>query len=173
MPALLLTGAPGVGKTTVLEQVVELLAGRRIAGFYTEEVREHGRRRGFRAVPFGGSPRIIADVAFRGPARVGAYGVDVAAIDAVCAETLAPRPAPDLFVVDEVGKMECLSPRFVAAVRRILDAPIPLLGVVALHGGGFIAEVKSRPDVRLLPVTAANRSRLPQELHAGLAPWLG
>ena len=51
---LLLTGRPGVGKTTVIRKVVEAVHQERLGGFYTEEVREHGRRRGFRAVTFDG-----------------------------------------------------------------------------------------------------------------------
>ncbi len=47
---ILLTGLPGCGKTTVVRHVVELLKARRLAGFYTEELREHGQRVGFAAV---------------------------------------------------------------------------------------------------------------------------
>ena len=39
---LLVTGASGVGKTTVLRKVAESLDVR-ICGFYTEELREDGR----------------------------------------------------------------------------------------------------------------------------------
>ena len=51
---LLLTGRPGVGKTTVVRRVAATLPRDRLAGFYTEEVRHRGRRRGFRAVTFNG-----------------------------------------------------------------------------------------------------------------------
>jgi nucleoside-triphosphatase THEP1 len=37
MKILLLTGAPGVGKTTVLRKVAAGLPDRRLAGFYTED----------------------------------------------------------------------------------------------------------------------------------------
>ncbi len=46
---LLLTGRPGLGKTAVIRKVPEALPRERLGGFYTEEVPEHGRRRGFRA----------------------------------------------------------------------------------------------------------------------------
>ena len=52
---LLLTGAPGCGKTTVLERVAEHLGDLRLAGFLTLELREHGQRVGFEAVGLGGS----------------------------------------------------------------------------------------------------------------------
>ena len=42
---LLLTGTPGVGKTTVISKVVAKLNRARLAGFYTEEIRVHGERR--------------------------------------------------------------------------------------------------------------------------------
>src|SRR5207248_11791886 len=46
--ALLLTGVPGVGKTTVLRRVKERLAGRRLRGFVTDEIRSRrGERLGF------------------------------------------------------------------------------------------------------------------------------
>jgi nucleoside-triphosphatase THEP1 len=51
---LLLTGVPGCGKTTVAKRLAELLAGLRLAGFLTLELREHGQRVGFQAVGLGG-----------------------------------------------------------------------------------------------------------------------
>ena len=73
---LLVTGAPGVGKTTLVRRVAARLEGLRVAGFTTEEIRERGRRLGFRIVPFEGRERIMAHVDFPGPARVGRYGVE-------------------------------------------------------------------------------------------------
>ncbi|MFZ1060598.1 MAG: nucleoside-triphosphatase, partial [Candidatus Rokuibacteriota bacterium] len=45
---LLITGNPGSGKTTVIRRVAAALSGRRLGGFYTEEIRVGGERRGFR-----------------------------------------------------------------------------------------------------------------------------
>ncbi len=163
---LLVTGAPGVGKTTLVRRVAARLEGLRVAGFTTEEIRERGRRLGFRIVPFEGRERIMAHVDVPGPARVGRYGVDVAAIDALAAATLAPEPRVDLYVVDEIGKMECLSGRFVAATRALLDSDRPVLASIARKGGGFIAEVKRRSDAELWEVTARNRDLLSERILA-------
>jgi nucleoside-triphosphatase THEP1 len=46
---LLLTGPPGSGKTTVVQRLLERLHDRRLAGFYTQELRERGKRVGFEA----------------------------------------------------------------------------------------------------------------------------
>lgn len=168
---LLLTGAPGVGKTTVIRRVAEALAGRRLGGFYTEEIRYRGERRGFRLVGFDGTQCVIAHVDFPKTARVGKYGVDVAALDRLAPALLAPSSS-ELYLVDEIGKMECLSPRFIEAVRTLLAGPSPLIATVALKGMGFIAEVKRRPDALVWTVTHANRDRLPQEILAWLAEGL-
>ena len=53
---LFLTGWPGVGKTTVIKAVVQTL-GEGADGFYTEEIRERGKRQGFRLVRFLGGCR--------------------------------------------------------------------------------------------------------------------
>ena len=44
---ILLTGKPGVGKTTVIKKIIEKYK-KNISGFYTEEIREKGNRVGFR-----------------------------------------------------------------------------------------------------------------------------
>ena len=76
---LLLTGVPGIGKTTVIRRVADRLKGRRIGGFYTEEIREQGDRRGFRLVRFDRTARVIAHVDFPRVHRIGKYGVEAAA----------------------------------------------------------------------------------------------
>ncbi len=102
---LLLTGRPGVGKTTVIRRVADGLQETRLRGFYTEEIREHGERQGFRLISFDGEDRVIAHVDFPQPHRVGKYSVDLTAIDSA-AYLLAYDPAVRLYLDDEIGKME-------------------------------------------------------------------
>jgi nucleoside-triphosphatase len=163
---LLLTGRPGVGKTTVIRAAASRLTGWRIGGFYTEEIRAGGARQGFRLVTFDGRARVMAHVAFHGPLRVGQYGVDVGVIDDVAATALAA--AADVHLVDEIGRMECLAPRFVSAMRALLGAGTPVVATVALRGEGFIGEVKRQRGVTLWEVTRANRDAMPAEV----AGWL-
>jgi nucleoside-triphosphatase len=165
---LLLTARPGVGKTTVIRKLASRLAHRRLAGFFTEEIRRSGRRCGFRAVTFDGTSSTIAHLDHPGPQRVSRYGVDVAAVDRLAETTLRDRPEIDLYVIDEIGKMECLSPRFVEAIEELLDASRWIVATIALSGGGFIAEVKKQPRTLLREVTYANRDRLADQV----APWL-
>jgi len=162
---VLLTGTPGCGKTTVVCRVVEALGGQRLAGFYTREIRQAGKRLGFEAVGLGGARAVLAHVDFRSANRVGRYGVDVPAFESlIAAEFDKPAEDVDLFVIDEIGKMECFSGLFIERATSILDGPTPVLATVAAKGGGFIAQVKSRPDVLLITVRPSNREQLPAEL---------
>ncbi len=159
---VLFTGPPGIGKTTMMIRLAERLAGRSMAGFYTEEIRRDGRRQGFRIVTFSGRTGVLADRAIKSRARVGRYGVDVAGFEGLVIPELA-RPA-DLILIDEIGKMECFSSAFVDTVRGLLNGPVPVVATVAAKGGGFIAEVKARPDVQIRTVSQENRDELPDRL---------
>ena len=162
-PRILLTGPPQCGKTTVVQRVVERFPGR-AAGFYTREVRVAGRRVGFEIVTLDGQVAWLSHVDFPGPKRVGKYGVDLDAFHRVALPNLSPAPGIDLIVVDEVGKMECLSSRFVRAMEGLWSAAVPLLITVAQKGGGFIARIKSLPGARVLTVNLDNRDSLPETI---------
>lgn len=163
---LLLTGAPGVGKTTVMRTVARALRRLRLAGFFTEEIRVGRQRQGFALVTFDGRRAIMAHVDRAGGPRVGKYGVNVAVIDELARSALASRPGVDLYLVDEIGKMECLSAAFVAAMRGLLDGGIPVVATIGQRGGGFMEEIKRRPDVVLWEITHANRDGMPAQVCA-------
>ena len=162
--ALLLTGVPGAGKTTIVRKVAAALSEKRIAGFVTDEIRRAGRRVGFELSTFTGRKRVLAHVDIDSRHRVGRYGVDVAGLDEIAEETLAPDDGTDVYLVDEIGKMECFSVKFRAAMRSLLNSEQPLVATVALRGSGFIAEVKDRVDVEIWEATRENRDEMPDQI---------
>jgi nucleoside-triphosphatase len=166
---LLITGVPGVGKTTVLRKVKGLLAARTIRGFLTDEIRsQRGERLGFQIETLDGQQTRLAGVDLRSPNRVGRYGVDVEALDAVAVPALAVDEGA-VYLIDEIGKMECLSGAFTGAVARLLDSACPVIATVAQRGGGFIAEVKRHPRVEVWELTRANRDAMPGRIVSWLA----
>ena len=128
--ALLLTGRPGIGKTTVIRRLADLLAGRAVGGFYTGEIRIAGQRQGFEVSTFSG--RVAVLLTWKRTARTasGAW-VDVAAFERTVLPELERRA--DVLLIDEIGKMECFSARFVQAVRELLNGNVPLVATVALR----------------------------------------
>ena len=161
---ILLTGVPGVGKTTVIKEVAERL-GQNAGGFYTEEKR-HGRNRvGFDIVTLDGRRAALSHVNIKGRHRVGKYGVDVAAIDSVAVSSIDDAIASGkTVVVDEIGKMELFSQRFRESVARALDAPVPTVAVIMLKPNPFADAVKQRTDVKIIEVTPSNRDALPARI---------
>lgn len=161
---LFVTGLPGTGKTTLIRKILDNLPpGMTASGFYTAEIRESGERVGFAVSTLDGRSGVLSHIRFGGDARVGRYGVDVKGFEGLVLPLLEAGRA-GLYVVDEIGKMESFSRAFCDKVRALLDSGAPVLGTVALKGGGFIAEVKARDDVALFELTVKNRDALPGEM---------
>ena len=78
---ILITGPPGIGKTTLIRNVCNAYGDQPIAGFYTEEIRQVGKRKGFQLVGLNGERAILSHIDIRSPFRVGKYGVDVDVLD--------------------------------------------------------------------------------------------
>ena len=150
---ILVTGLPGCGKTTGVMQIIEELDCQKAAGFYTQEIRRNGTRKGFRWIGLDGTSGILAHVDIKGRFRVGKYGVDVGGFEEQVIPMLDLEEGTELFIIDEIGKMECLSGKFVGAVRRLFEADKSVLATVAQKGSGLISEVKNYPGVRVFTLT--------------------
>ena len=165
MKHILVTGLPGVGKTTLIRKLVERLKAYQPVGFFTQEIREQGVRKGFVLVTLDGDQQILSHIDHRGPYRVGRYGVDVKGLEQILTElNLLHRPS-SLVIIDEIGKMECLSDRFVKEMQALLDSSKTVIATVALRGEGFLASVKKRSDCRVEAVTVGNRDDIADVLQ--------
>ena len=166
---LLLTGKPGTGKTAIIREAVaktKIKAG----GFYTEEIRVGGVRQGFRIVTIGGQEAVLAHVNISSPYQVSRYKVDIDSLNRLGVSALRQAlEGNDLIVVDEIGKMELLSPRFREVVLQAIESGKRVLGTIMLNSHPFADEVKRHPEVKTLMVTRANHSEVLKEVLEWLA----
>lgn len=157
---LFVTGAPSSGKTTVIKKVIELLPVP-AKGFYTEEERIDGKRVGFCMHSLDGKVAYLAHQDIASEHHIRRYGVSIENIESIAIPAISPN-GEKVIILDEIGKMECFSPKFMEAAKKALDSPCIVIGTITLGGTDFILEVKQRPDIEILEVTLENRDQLPE-----------
>ncbi|KAG8444546.1 hypothetical protein GDO86_009636 [Hymenochirus boettgeri] len=177
-----LTGTPGIGKTTLIKKTLEALTslGFSFDGFYTEEIRDGGRRVGFDIVTLSGKRGILARISSSFPSekhefRVGQYVVDINSFEQLALPALnhiASENHKTVCVIDEIGKMELFSQSFVYVVQKALDSAgalvfgtIPIAKGKPLH---FIEEIRNRRDVKVFNITKENRDVILQDIVAAI-----
>ena len=161
---ILITGVPGIGKTTLIMKILDAVKHIGPVGFYTEEIREQGIRMGFSLINTRGDRSTLAHVNIKSRFKVGRYGVDVAGFEAFIEQLPFFDDRVGMIVIDEIGRMECLSTKFTKLMKTILDSEKLFMAAVALKGEGLIAEVKRHSDIELFEITRDNRNDLLQRI---------
>jgi len=165
---ILVTGLPGIGKTTLIKQLVYELSRYSPRGFYTEEIRYKGERKGFQLVSLDGRKSILAHVFIDSPYQIGKYRVDVTAFDLFLDSLSLPDSEEGIIVIDEIGKMECLSVKFVRTIQELLDSKNIVIAAIAHTDGGIKGKIKEREDVRLFRMNLENRDSIKGEIMEAL-----
>jgi len=156
---VLLTGRPGIGKTTLIKRLVEASSLSK-GGFYTEEVREQGQRVGFSLTTLDGKKSLLAHLKIKSSYRVGRYGVDIDTFEAIGVESIRKAISTnELIIIDEIGRMELFSRKFSEVVLQALKTG-RVVATIKKGRGRFIDEIKSRKDARVLEVNLENRETL-------------
>jgi nucleoside-triphosphatase len=166
---LLLTGAAGVGKTTVLIRTVDALKAKGISvgGMVSREVREGNVRIGFEIIDLSsGKHGWLAHVNQNGGPQVGKYHVNLQDLDNVGVTAIVDAIRKNSIVtIDEIGPMELFSPRFKQVVAQALESKKPVLAVVhAKARDPLITEARQRNDAEVFTVTLANRDSLLEDI---------
>ena len=165
---LLLTGSPGIGKTTLIK-AIELLKARGVSvgGMISREVREGGVRVGFEIVDLtSGKHGWLANINQQGGPKVGKYHVNLEDLEGIGAKTITEAVEKcSVVAVDEIGPMELYSPKFKQAVKRAFDSGKPVMAVVhAKAKDPLVTQVKRRIDAQIFNVTFSDREKLPELL---------
>lgn len=164
-----ITGLPGAGKTHALRRVVEMLQGEGVivGGMITDSITENGVKVGFSVEDvMTGDKGILAHKTLRSEVRFLDYGVDIDVLDSIGVNAIATaNEKAEVIVIDEVGKLEVESERFVVVVKEVLESDKPL--ILTLHKKSrnpLLQDIRRRDDVRILEVTHINKNILPYKI---------
>ncbi len=170
---IVITGEPGVGKTTLVKKIIDKL-GKRAIGFWTEEIRdpETQKRTGFRIRTTEGKKKIFSSKFFTSKKLVGSYGVNVDYFEEIAlpilerAVTEARKDKRKVVVIDEVGKMELFSKKFREVVRGIVYDPVlnVILTIPIRDVHPLVKEIRRLPGAVLIEVTKENRENLVEDI---------
>lgn len=162
-----MTGKPGIGKSTIIREVIIRLKAEGIAvgGMLTSDIHDEvGRRIGFSIEDISTNEKgILAYVQLHqhGP-TVGKYTVNLTDLDAIGAHSInnaLTQSEPSIIIIDEIGPMELKSRRFIDAVEAAMISDKHL--IVSVHQRsehGLVRRIKSTFEI--LVVTAENRDKL-------------
>lgn len=174
---LLITGGPGVGKTTVLLKTVDLLKvkGFSVGGMLSRDMRSGTTRAGFEVMDlYTGKTGQLAHKDLKSGPQVGKYHVNIADLDAIGTEAVGwANKKCDVVAVDEIGPMELLSDKFRHAVTDAVDSQKLIIGTIHWKAGdNLVKEIKTREDAVIFVVTWENRSSLPSAIASEADKYL-
>jgi nucleoside-triphosphatase THEP1 len=170
-PVILLTGEPGIGKSTVIKHISDL-ASNISAGFYTREVSKNKKRIGFEIVTLDKESALLATkehhIEFVNQVVFGDYRINLDAMEKVAVPTLKKAISNGkIIIIDEIGPMEIFSKSFCQTLIKILDDnTITVVGTIVKRSYEFADWVRKHPRVTTIEVSLKNRDNLASEIYS-------
>ncbi len=174
--AVIITGRPSVGKTTVFLRVVDSLraSGRIVGGFVSKEVRIGGSRVGFELVDLTSHRKgWLAHIDQPNGPRVGKYRVnteDLVEIGVGAINNALLESRVDTIAVDEIGPMELTSQHFVRAISDALNSSKLLFATIHYRERERILSMFNlKATVQLFEIMIDNRETVYQKIMDAVA----
>ena len=154
MKHILLTGRVQVGKSTALRKFLKN------SGIEADGCRTYWRDRDTLLIePFEGGESMVAAV------TDGEYRKAVPEAFEYGADIIEKSGKKDVIVLDELGRLERCSERFMAAVFEKLQGEKRVLGVIKKESNHFLDKIRELPNVVIIEVTEENRDEIPQKIE--------
>lgn len=139
--------------------------GDRAEGFITEDIREGGRRVGFKVADLSGNEAILSHVGFKGGPRVGKYVVDVKAFESVALPAMERALAGGkILIIDEIGKMELFSQSFRQKVVEALESRVAIIATIHKKPHPFTDQILKLPGIEIITIDEKNRDQAPEHI---------
>lgn len=161
---IFITGRPSCGKTRLIMEILREL-GLDAGGFYAQEIRESGQRKGFKITDLAGKEGILAHVNIKSQYRVSKYKVNIKDLEEIGVNSIFEALKKDQFVViDEIGKMELFSEKFKRAVLAALDSKNKVLGTIKFKRDPFTDKIKKRKDTKIFYLRRENFQEIKEKI---------
>lgn len=173
---ILITAPSCAGKSTIIFKVKQFFVDD-IRGVWSRENTIDGHRTGFSSILGDGTEKEFmskhesteskladADSIY----TIGSYRVNLSVID----EFVAPElercldDTNNIIYIDEIGRAQAFSERFLGAVRNLFDSDKVILATIVLEDEPWSRHFKQHSDTWLITVTPDNRDSLPYIINA-------
>jgi nucleoside-triphosphatase len=163
MTIIVLTGAPGVGKTTAVMRAARALndRGLNVGGIVSRELRTNNNMRiGFEFIDLiTNDTNVLASITGNGP-KVGKYFVNLAGCRFAAERLDAAAKNCDVIICDEIGPMELKSREFIDSVKNLLDVDKKTIVVVHQRLQHPLTEQFRKKSSLLISLDLANREKV-------------
>ena len=170
---ILITGPPRCGKSTLITKLIEYYTIKKnysVNGFLTPEVKKSGNRIGFDIKDI--SSKEQEKFARIGPYntsnKLGKYGIFLEGLEKIISNFEPTQfHKIDLFIVDEIGKMELFSKKFRDFITRIFASNLSIIATIGLTVKHPIKDhILSLPNVKLFNLDRLNFQKTYQKIIA-------
>lgn len=169
---ILFTGKPGVGKSTLLSKIIDLIPEKERCGFVTKEITVDDQRVGFQIVS-SGQRKILAqreEADLPNPTRFGRWTISIDNMQ-YFVDNCMPTPEPgQTFILDEIGPMQCLNQNFMQRVEQLFEGAqkgqYKIIGTIKRDPceiasiDDFLNKIKKQVGAGVIEVTELNRQDL-------------
>ncbi len=162
---IFVTGAIHIGKTTILNNVMNVFPQLKIGGFRTVPIFEKDKKKGFVFESLEGKKKIFAHVDLHSGFLFDIYKFDYTVFEEIGVYSLENALLnSDLILMDEIGLMERQTAKFRQLIVNCLNSSKLVLGAYQERAAWFKNILNERGDTKIIHVSKINRAFIAEQI---------
>ncbi|MDB5181059.1 MAG: hypothetical protein JWO54_822 [Candidatus Saccharibacteria bacterium] len=161
---IILTGKPGIGKSTVIGTYIKSFGSTSLWMLTTEVLGESGQRVGFKSTTSTGHKRLVSHKSdIHSDVMIGSNNVDTVALNEILSiiKDEVDNTNPDMIILDEIGPIQLSDTTFIDVFDKIFESNINLLASVHINDER-LSKYRQSPSAINISVSETNRNELPE-----------